>query len=67
MAGQCLLSLIWNAVNTRKVQEDPKLDLWLSIIFVLHLYSYIKFTHHPYYNIITLTKKMLKTAWILDG
>ena len=42
-AGQCLSS---NAVNTRKVQKDPKLDLWLLIVFVL---PFLEPTHHPYY------------------
>ena len=42
-AGQCLSSSVWNAVSTRKVY----LDLLLSIVFVIHLYSYIEPTLHP--------------------
>ena len=35
-AGQCLSSSVWNAVSTSKIHQDPNLELWLSIVFVLH-------------------------------
>ena len=47
--GQGLSSSIWNAVSTRKVQYGPKWDLWLSVVFVHHLYSYTAHSHPPSY------------------
>ena len=46
-AGQCLLSSIWSAVSTRKVQWGWASGFQLSSYSIL--YSYIKPTHHPYY------------------
>ena len=70
-AGQCLLSSIWSAVSTKKVQQGaPNWTSGFQLSSYSILYSYIKPTLlsppttpiTTTCNIITVTKKLLKTA-----
>ena len=66
-AGQCLSPSVWNAVSTKKVHQNPKLDLWPPIVFILY-FILLYWAHPPPLilattcNIITLMKKAAQNS-----